>query len=103
MAIRKNFPAKTKAEILKKHLQKKNPISELCESYGCAPGSVYQWQDTLFTRAHEVFDNKRGRPVDQKARAQKEAALEAKLADKNAVIAELLEELLAVKKSIGVL
>lgn len=106
MAKRKRFAAQTKASILKQHLQKKVAISDLCEQNGCTPGSVYQWQETMFSRVHELFEssaNRVGRPRDQAAREQKMDDLEKKLASKNAVIAELMEELLKEKKLAGVI
>jgi transposase-like protein len=106
MSKKKRFPAETKASILKQHLQKKQPISELCQTHGCSPGTVYQWQETLFARAHMVFENGGravGRPRDQAAAAKKAEQLEEKLAAKNAIIAELMEELLREKKLAGVI
>jgi transposase-like protein len=101
MSKRKRFEATTKVSILKRHLQKKESISELCEEHGCTPGSVYQWQETLFSRGHKVFENKTGRPVNEKARDKKIAGLEAKLNSKNAIISELMEELLQEKNRGG--
>ena len=101
MAKRKKFSPQTEAEILKKHLQKKEAMSDLCTQYECTPGSVYQWQDLLFSRAHQCFENKTGRPVDEKLHQANQKALQEKLAMKNAVIAELMEELLKKKAKWG--
>jgi len=106
MAKRKRFTATTKASILKQHLQKKSPISELCVEHGCTPGSVYQWQETMFSRAHQLFEmsaNRVGRPRDEVLREQKMVELEKKLVAKNAVISELMEEILKEKKLAGVI
>lgn len=106
MARRKNFPAQVKSSILKQHLVKKKAVSELCEAHGCSPGSIYQWQDTLFSRAHEIFETgqkKVGRPKDHAALEKKTSDLEEKLAAKNAIISELMEELLREKKLAGVI
>jgi len=103
MAKRRKFAPQTKVEILKKHLQKKKSISDICDEYECTPGSIYQWQDTLFSRAHQCFENKTGRPVNEKLQEANWKAMEDKLASKNAVIAELMEALLKEKKSNGVI
>ena len=103
MTNRKHFSSQTKIDILKKHLQKKEAISEICGEFGCAPGSVYQWQETLFSRGHQIFETKVGRPVNEKAKNERISALEEKLQNKNAVIAELMEELLKEKKLAGVI
>lgn len=105
MAKLKRFSAKDKATVLKKHLQKKVTISDVCNEYGCSPGSVYQWQDTLFSRAHMIFEssaNRVGRPQDCATQSRKMEEIEKKLAAKNAIIAELMEELLLEKKLAGV-
>lgn len=101
MAKRKKFDSKTKIGILKKYLQKKEPVSNLCEEHGCTPGSVYQWQEVLFDRGHLAFENKTGRPVNEKARDEKIREMEQSLSNKNEVISKLLEELIQAKKSIG--
>ena len=104
MARRKNFSSSTKASILKQHLQKKKAISDLCEENDCTPGSIYQWQEALFSRAHIIFEksgNKVGRPRDESLREKKMDALEKKLQSKNEIISELMEELLKEKKLAG--
>ena len=101
MAKRKKFDSKTKVGILKKYLQKKEPVSNLCEEHGCTPGSVYQWQEILFNRGHLAFENKTGRPVNEKLRDEKIRDMEQSLSNKNEVISKLLEELIQAKKSIG--
>ena len=103
MPNKKRFAPKTKAEILRKHIQKKTPISELCEQAGCTPGAVYQWQETLLSRAHMCFETTKGRPVDAKKQSNKIKELEEKLSTKNAIISELMEELLKEKKLGGVI
>lgn len=103
MARRKRFEAKTKVKILKRHLQKKEAVSSLCEEYDFVPGSLYQWQEILFSRGHICFENKLGRPKDEKKRDEKISHLEKKLEAKNEVISELMEELLKEKKLAGVI
>ena len=103
MAKRKKFSSRTKVDILQQYLQKKAAITDLCKQHECSPGSVYQWQETLFSRGHQVFENKVGRPIDENKRDARLKAAEEKLATKNAIIAELMEELLREKKLNGVL
>jgi transposase-like protein len=102
MKKKQSFDATTKISVLKRHLQKKEPISSLCEEHGFTPGSVYQWQETLFNRGHIVFENKTGRPTIEKNRDQEIEELKKKLSVKNAVISELTEELIREKKLFGV-
>ena len=90
-----------KVQALKKHMMDKIPVSEICEEQGIQPSVFYLWQRELFARGASLFDKKPGpRAVDHSA--EKIAALEARLAKKDEVIAELLEEHVALKKTLGV-
>lgn len=102
MAKQRKFDSKTKIDVLKRHLQKKEAISTLCAELGFTPGAIYQWQETLFSRGHMVFDSKLGRPADHSKRDKEIEDLRKKLAMKNAVISELTEELIREKKLVGV-
>ena len=102
MAKRRKFDSKTKISVLKRHLQKKESISSLCEELGSTPGSIYQWQETLFSRGHVVFENKTGRPTDITRQSREIEELKKRLAMKDAVISELSEVLIREKKFNGV-
>lgn len=101
---RRHFSPAEKATILRRHLADKVPISELCEEYQIQPSLVYIWQRQAFDHLDAVFQEGRPARADV-ARATREqarvAALEAKLATKDAVIAEVSEEYLALKKKLG--
>ena len=99
---RRRFGMDRKVTILKRYLVDKVPISDLCDEYGIKPNHVYAWQKTLFEHAEAAFQESGGR-VGNKRTDQEEriARLEAKLQQKNEVIAELMEENVRAKKSIG--
>jgi transposase-like protein len=98
---RKHLHGSDKIKLLKKHFVEKKPISEVCESADIPPGSFYLWQRELFERGAAVFDlGRRGRKKED-ASERTIAALEAKLALKNEVIAELMQETLKLKKANG--
>ena len=93
---RKNFTAEQKVAFLKEHLEKQVPVAELCEKHRIHPNQFYRWKKELFENAVDIFSSKRGR--------KKKSALpdpEAKLKERNEVIAELLEENLKLKKLNG--
>lgn len=90
-----------KIKALQKHLMNKEQISEICQNLDIQPSVFYGWQRDLFARGAVVFDKKPGQPRRDRSEEQV-AALEAKLAKKDQVIAELLEEHIALKKSLGV-
>jgi len=88
-----------KVAILKRYLVDKTPISDLCDEYGIQPSQVYQWQKVLFENGGAAFERTRRRGGD--AQERKVAALEAKVQQKNEVIAELMQEHVQLKKAIG--
>ena len=91
MSKKRRYPsAEEKALILKRHLVEKLPISDLCDEYGLQPSQIYRWQKQLFENAAVAFRRTNKRAGESKDR--KIAALEEKLAKKNEVVAELLED-----------
>lgn len=97
---RRHFSAAQKAAIVKTHLVDKVPISDLCEKHEITPTQFYQWQKQLFEGAAAAFETRRksGAPDAKDRRID---ALEAKLANKNEVISELMEECVLLKKLDG--
>jgi len=99
---RRRFDADQKAAILKRYLVDKVPISDLCDEYGIKPNQIYAWQQVLFERAEAAFQPLGGRKANKlSAQEDKIARLEAKLAQKNEVISELMEENVRAKKEAG--
>ena len=96
---RKHVNADQKVAILKRYLVEKTPISDLCDEYGIQPSQVYQWQKVLFESGAAVFERTSRRAED--AQERKVTALEARLHQKNEVIAELMQEHVQLKKAIG--
>ncbi len=99
---RRHFGADQKAAILKRYLVEKVPISELCDEYGIQPNQIYKWQAILFENAATLFQQAGTRAKGEAAASQEQLAwLEAKLQQKNEVIAELMEENVRAKKANG--
>jgi transposase-like protein len=96
---RKNYTPEEKVAILKRHLVEKVPVSDLCDELGLNPTVFYGWQKQLFENGAAAFQKSRGRQADR--RDQKIESLEAKLAQKNEVLAELLQEHVQLKKELG--
>ncbi len=96
---RKNYTPEEKVAILRRHLLEKVPISDLCDELGLNPTVFYSWQKQFFENGAVAFQNTRRRQVDR--RDQKIEKLEAKLAQKNEVLAELLQEHVQLKKELG--
>ena len=97
---RRHFSAAQKAAIVKRHLVDKVPVSDLCDEHQILPTQFHQWQKQLFEGAAAAFETKRksGAPDVKDRRIEQ---LQAKLATKNEVISELMEECVLLKKVDG--
>jgi transposase len=101
---RRHFTPDDKAAILRRHLADRVPISDLCDEYHIQPSLFYLWQrQALENLSAALQDGRAVRGQSQAAAADRArlAALEAKLAKKDAIIAEVSEEYLALKKKLG--
>lgn len=88
--------------ILREHLIENVPISEVCEKHGIQPTLFYTWQKKLFEEGAAVFEQPRAKSSRQQAAEQRKInALEAKIRNKDEVLAELMSEHVALKKSLG--
>ena len=96
---RRQFSATQKIGILRRHLLEQVPVSDLCDQSGIHPTMFYRWQTQLFENGGVVFQRDADR---QKARlARTILRLKEKLAKKNEVLSELMEEHLELKKRLG--
>jgi transposase-like protein len=99
---RRHFGADQKAAVLKRYLVEKVPISDLCDEYGIRPNQIYKWQAILFENAATLFQQVGARAKGEAAAGEEKLArLEAKLQQKNEVIAELMQEHVELKKAVG--
>ena len=99
---RRNFSGPGKMAVLREHLIDKVPVSEVCEKHGLNPTLFYHWQKKLFEEGAVVFDQPRRKSSQQKAaEARRIDAFEAKVQEKNEVLAELMGEHVALKKTLG--
>ena len=96
---RKNYTAQEKVAILKQHFVEKKAVSDLCDDYGIHPTIFYRWQQKFFENAASVFEDKKEKP--NVLIMKKVTELENKLIRKNEVLSELMEEHIALKKSLG--
>ena len=104
---RKYTPAE-KVSLLRKHLIEKEAISKICEENRLQPKLFYRWQQEFFERGRVVFEpkvssNNQAHIGKDKDKDEKIKNLEEKLVRKNEVVSELMEELIKVKKEVGVL
>ena len=96
---RRKFAPEEKVRILKRHLVDNVPVSDLCDELGLNPNVFYRWQKEFFENGARAFQRPGRKP--SKRLTDKVQKLEAKLADKDEVIAEIMAEHVKLKKTLG--
>jgi transposase-like protein len=99
---RKQYTPAEKVAILRRHLIEKVPVSDLCDEHQLSPNLFYLWQKTFFEQGTAAFERTgRRSKASEAAKDRKIAALELRMATKNEVISELMEENVRAKKEFG--
>lgn len=96
---RKSYSPQQKVKILKEHFVHRREISEICDEYGIHPNMFYRWQKQFFENGERAFQNQKDSRT--KSLEKKVSSLEDKLSQKNEVLSELMQEHVALKKSLG--
>jgi transposase len=96
---RKNYTGEEKVAILRRHLLDKEPVSDLCEELGLQPTVFYRWQKEFFENGAAAFQPKAR--SNHQAEQERISYLEQKIQTKDEVLAELMAEHIALKKSLG--
>ena len=97
---RRHFTPEQKAAIVREHLLEKVPVSQLCQKHNLKPTLFYRWQKEMFDGAPALFEHKNRGPKKNTLERQNQKLRE-KLAHKDAVIAEIMEDHIALKKELG--
>ena len=96
---RKQYSPPEKVAILRERLVEGKPLSEVCERHQLQPTVFYAWQKQFFENGAAAFERKNKRA--EEAHERTVVALQEKLAKKNEVISELMEENVRSKKANG--
>ncbi len=96
---RRKFSAEQKAQILREHFVDRVSVSDLCDRHRLQPTLFYRWQKEALENLPALFVSRR-EPESRRLR-EKVERLEAKLAHKDEVIAEIMGDFVAAKKKIG--
>lgn len=96
---RYNYRPEEKVAILKRHLVDRVPVSDLCDQYNLQPTVFYRWQKAFFENGAAAFEKTGKRAKDHQSKRIE--TLEKKLATKNEVLSELMEEHVKLKKNLG--
>jgi len=98
---RRIYTPEQKVSILREHLLERTPVSDLCDKHAIHPTLFYQWQKTFFEKGAAAFEHARSPSRDLANRDRKLEVLENKLAMRSEALAELMEEHVRLKKSLG--
>ena len=101
---RRQFGSEEKAQAVKRHVLGGETVSAICEDLGLAPNLFYRWQKELFDHGAAAFEVKRRGPDAgslTRKMEKKIESLEARLAHKDSVIAEITEDYVRLKKTLG--
>ena len=89
--------ADTKVQALRRHLIDKEKVSDICDDLGIHPNIFYEWQSKFFTEGNQVFCSSK----EKKTLEKKVEKLTDQSKHKDSVIADLVTELIDLKKSLG--
>ena len=95
----KRFSPEEKVLILRRHLVDKTKVSDLCDQNLMSPAEFYRWQKAFFENGAAALQTK-GNAKTRKLEAQIDAQ-KTKLAQKDEVIAEIMQSHIALKKTLG--
>ncbi len=96
---RKRYTSEQKVSILKEYLVDRRTVSDICDDHGLNPTVFYRWQKEFFEGGHRAFERQSDKESKDIAKKLDKAAV--KLQHKDGIIAELLSDHLALKKSLG--
>jgi transposase len=94
----RRFTPEQKVAIVRRHLLEQVPVSDLCDEYDLQPTVFYRWQKQLFEKGTAAFERQANPSAPLRRKVER---LEAKIANKNEVIAELMEAQVQAKKELG--
>ncbi len=98
---RRNFTADQKAQIVRRHLSGKEPVSALADEFGLQPTQIHTWVNQVLAQAEKAFERSASNGRVENAKDRKIEALQTKIVRKNEVIAELMEDNVRTKKELG--
>ena len=101
---RRNYTSEQKATIVRRHLADKVPVSDLCDEYKMQPSVFYSWLRVALQNLQSAFERQAeaGRPPKRERELERKlSALQDRVAKKDAVIAEIGEEYVKLKKELG--
>jgi transposase-like protein len=96
---RRRFTSEQKAAILKEYLIDRVSVADLCDRHGVRLTLFYRWQKEAIENLPALFERS-GESEKRKLRGQLDT-LRRKLAHKDTVIAQIMEDFVEAKKTLG--
>ena len=96
---RKHYSSIQKVEILREHMENGVSLGDLARRYNIHPNMIHRWKKQLFENAQEVFSQKHKGSYATESR--KIEQLEAKLKEKDSLIAEIITDNIRLKKKLN--
>jgi len=97
---RRHYTPEQKANLLRRHIVGKDPVSDICNEESLQPSVFYGWLNKLMENASTVLTAPQGTSQEKKL-SRKVEALEERLTKKDNVIAEVTEAFVSLKKELG--
>jgi len=100
---RRKHTTEQKVAILRRHLVDKVPVSDLCNEYKLQPSVFYHWLKQAMENLAAAVEQAEPKGADRREKqlATENERLQARLAKKDAVIAEISAEYVQLKKELG--
>lgn len=98
---RRRFGAEKKGQIVRRHLADKVAVSDLADEFDIQPSLIHAWVKQVLDQVEKAFEQSSGPRRKAQAKDTRITQLEEKLATKNEVISELMEENVKAKKANG--
>jgi transposase-like protein len=97
---RRQFTPEQKSHAVIRHLQDGVPVSQICDELDIHPNQFYDWKKQALESLAGAFERKKT-PREDARKKRELQQLQDKLSKKDEVIAELLTDHIALKKSLG--
>ncbi len=98
---RRHFTAEQKATVVRRHVAGKEAVSDLADELDVQPSQIHLWIRQVLDQAEKAFERPQAKRAREERTERKIKMLEEKLAIKNEVISELMEENVKSKKANG--
>ena len=75
---RRHFSVSQKAQIVRRHLSGKEPVSKLADEFGVQPSQIHTWVKQVLDQAERALDRPAGRPPRSRAGCRRSSSSNSK-------------------------